>query len=96
MKFTRCIALGAALAALAFSGQAAVLGTAEMLGGAAIVFHDIAGPCKGAAKFAEYIAVDGERTGGCWVRRASHLAVVFFDGDVGAVPHGALTPPKEI
>jgi hypothetical protein len=74
-----------------------ILGTADMTDGATIVFYNDAGPiCIGPAKRAELVAIDGGRIGACWVPRQNSLAVVFFDGDIGAVPVGALKPPKDV
>ncbi len=78
------------------SADAAVLGVADMQDGASIVFHDESGPCKGAAKLASFITAKGDSIPGCWVSRQQHIAVVFFDGDVGAVPVAALKPPKNV
>jgi hypothetical protein len=68
---------------------------APMLDGGAIVFHDTAGPCVGGALYAQYVTPAGVMTPGCWVDRGSHLAVVFFGGDVGAVPKAALRPARQ-
>jgi hypothetical protein len=84
------------LGLLSFACHSAVLGVADMQDGASIVFHDESGPCKGAAKLASFITPKGESIPGCWVSRAQHIAVVFFDGDVGAVPVAALKPPKNV
>ena len=74
--------------------QAAILAEAPMEGDAVVYLHDVAGPCLGDAKLAEYITAAGERTPGCWVRRADHIAVVFLDGDVGTIPARVLRKPK--
>ena len=84
------------LGLLSFACHSAVLGVADMQDGASIVFHDESGPCKGAAKLASFITPKGDSIPGCWVSRAQHIAVVFFDGDVGAVPVAALKPPKNV
>jgi hypothetical protein len=74
-----------------------ILGTADMADGSTLVFYNDAGPtCIGPAKRAELVALDGARIGACWVPRPQHLAVVFFDGDIGAVPVSALKPPKDV
>lgn len=87
--------LGAALAALSLSGLAKPVLEAPMAGGAVVLLHDEAGPCVGGALFAEYVAADGSKVvPGCWVTRPGHVAIVFFDGDVGAVPEQALRAPR--
>jgi hypothetical protein len=82
------------LALLTATCNAGILGVAEMQNGASIVFHDESGPCKGTAKLASFMTPQGDAIPGCWVSRVHHIAVVFFDGDVGAVPVAALKPPK--
>lgn len=86
--------IGAALAALSLSATAAIKAQADMPGGAMVLLHDEAGPCVAGALLAQYIAADGTVTPGCWVTRPGHVAIVFLDGDVGAIPLGALKPPK--
>ena len=76
--------------------QAKVALEAPMGGGAVVLLHDEAGPCVGGALLAEYVSPDGSKVPGCWVKRPGHVAIVFFDGDVGAVPEGALQKPKSI
>jgi hypothetical protein len=87
----------AALALVATAGQAGakIALEAPMAGGAAILLHDTAGPCVGMALMAEYVAADGLRVPGCWTKRPGHVAVVFFDGDVGAIPDEALRKPGD-
>lgn len=89
-----------ALAVLLWVGsatcQAGIVGVADMQNGASIVFHDERGPCIGTARLAAFVSAQGESIPGCWVSRIHHIAVVFFDGDVGAVPVAALKPPKNV
>jgi hypothetical protein len=96
---TKAINKAAALLSLGLMSavsHAGILGVAEMNNGASIVFHDETGPCKGTAKMASFMTAAGESIPGCWVSRVHHIAVVFFDGDVGAVPVAALKPPKNV
>ena len=95
---TALILAGIVIGLALFMGpaQAKVAMEAQMSGGAVVLLHDEAGPCVGGALFAEYVAADGSRVPGCWVKRPGHVAIVFFDGDVGAVPEGALQKPKSI
>lgn len=81
----------------AVSAGAAIVAEAPMSDGAAVYLHDTAGPCTGRALQVEYVAKAGERTWGCWVQNApTHISLVFLDGDTGAVPVGALRPPKAV
>jgi hypothetical protein len=84
------------LLACAFAAHAEVIAEAPLDGGAAVLFHDTAGPRMGEAKLVEHIAADGTRTPGCYVLRGDKLACVFLDGDIGAVPVAALKPPKKV
>ncbi|NRF66190.1 hypothetical protein HLB44_04265 [Aquincola sp. S2] len=80
---------------VSFGSHAAIVGVAEMQDGASILFQDDRGPCVGAARLASFVKPAAAGTiPGCWVARGHHIAVVFFDGDVGAVPVAALKPPK--
>lgn len=74
--------------------HARVFAEAPLAGGATIVLHDEPGPCVGGAMLAQFISAAGEITPGCWVKRPGHVAIVFLDGDVGAVPEAALQKPK--
>jgi hypothetical protein len=87
--------IGAALAALSVSAAAELIAEAELPGGAVVLLFDEAGPCVGDAKRAEYRSAAGEATPGCWVMRQDRVAIVFLDGDIGAVPISALKPPKK-
>lgn len=73
---------------------ARIVAEAPLAGGGSIVLHDQAGPCVGGALLAQHITVAGDITPGCWIKRPGHVAIVFLDGDVGAVPEGALQKPR--
>lgn len=82
------------LALWAQPASAALIAEAPMSSGAVVLLHDEPGPCKGDALLAEF--VDGSHSvPGCWVDRGGHIAVVFLDGDVGAIPKTALRPPRK-
>lgn len=84
------------LLVVAAPAHAKIVAEAELGDGAAMVFHDVAGPCLGDAKLVQYVSVAGEITPGCYVVRGPRLMCVFFDGDISAVPIEALKPPKEV
>lgn len=88
--------MGAALAVICASAAAEVQAVADLPEGARLELHDTAGPCKAPALFVEFIAANGERTGGCYMLKGSTVAMVFFDTDVGQVPVAALKPPKKV
>jgi hypothetical protein len=87
--------IAAALAVASIPAAADVALVADLPGGASIELHDVAGPCVGGALRAEYVAADGTKVPGCWVKRPGHIALIFFDGDVGAIPDMQLKPPKK-
>lgn len=76
------------------AGHAAVVGVAELQDGASILLQDEQGPCVGSARMASFVKAGASAVPGCWVARGHHIAVVFLDGDIGAVPVAALKPPK--
>lgn len=86
-----CIAVLALL--LCAPAHAKVLAEAPMLDGGVVLLHDEPGPCVGRAQLAEYFNAAGEKTLGCWITRGAHIALVFFDGDVGSIPITALRTP---
>lgn len=89
-------AIAAAVAAFCAPAQGAIVGVAESPDGAAIVFHDEAGPCVSGALRAEYKAKDGTTVPGCWMLNGPIALVVFFDTDLARVPVGAIKPPKSV
>jgi hypothetical protein len=87
--------IAAVLAIASMPAAADIALVADLPGGATVQLHDVAGPCVGGALRAEYVAADGAKVPGCWVKRIGHVALIFFDGDVGAIPEAQLKPPKK-
>ncbi len=88
--------LAALMGLAALSAQAKEIAFAQSADGARIVLHDEAGPCVGAAKFAEYIPLKGQRVQGCWLALSVSVTVSFLDGERGDVAFGDLQKAAEI
>jgi hypothetical protein len=93
---SRALVIACALMCAASAPAAKVFAEAPMAGGAVVLLHDEPGPCVGGALLVQYVAPAGEITPGCWIARGDRIALVFLDGDVGAVQSQALRIPKQI
>ncbi len=86
MQIMRTVLMAASLCALAWPAQAGVFAVAQSGDGAKVLLYAKAGPCVGAARLAEHVSAEGEKTAGCWVLTQSHVLVSFLDGDRGNIP----------
>jgi hypothetical protein len=63
-----------------------VYAIAQSSDGARVLLYADAGPCVGAARLAEHVSPEGEKTPGCWVVYQDTVMVSFLDGERGNIP----------
>lgn len=80
---------------IASPAQAAIIGVVPMED-ARLLLHDEQRVCVGQARYAEYVARDGGKVGGCWVFGGGMIGIAFFDGDTGRVPVDRVKKPDEV
>jgi hypothetical protein len=87
MRVVSTIALTAGLmTATPFAHAEKMFAFAQSSDGARVVLYDQSGPCVGAARLAEHISPDGEKTPGCWLLLQGTVLVSFLDGERGDIP----------
>ena len=98
MQLFKTAMVAASLLATAWPIQAEVevFAIAQSSDGAKVLLYAKAGPCLGAARLAEHISAEGEKTPGCWVLTPSHVLVSFLDGDRGNIPVAQLKRLEEL
>ena len=72
-----------------------VLALAQSSDGARVLLYTHAGPCVGAARFAEHVSPDGDKTPGCWLVNRGVVMVSFLDGERGDIPVAKLKRPTD-
>ena len=86
MRPAQIVGVIAGLFFAALPAHAQIFAVAQSRDGARVLLHTGAGPCVGAARLAEHVSAEGEKTPGCWLMMQGTILVSFLDGERGDIP----------